>query len=36
MKTFSKSLAGKVFIGKKKKSKRPPKGAKPYRGQGRK
>lgn len=32
---ISKALAGKVFISKKKKSKRPPKGVKPYRGQGR-
>jgi hypothetical protein len=33
---ISKALAGKQFISKKKKSRRPPKGAKPYRGQGRK
>jgi len=32
----SKTLSGKVFVSKKKKSRRPPKGAKPYRGQGRK
>jgi len=33
---ISKALAGKQFISKKKKSRRPFKGAKPYRGQGRK
>jgi hypothetical protein len=32
---ISKALAGKTFISKKKKSRRPPKGVKPYRGQGR-
>ena len=32
---ITKSLAGKVFIGKKKKSKRPKKSGKAYRGQGR-
>ena len=30
-----KPLSGKVFIAKVKKSKRPPKGVKKYRGQGR-